>query len=120
MLSRTTMLPEGRFQQPRGTQPGSPEGPMNLPIKSLDRSHDQLVPFLRDHAVWFTFEALVITIFMVVHLGISVETSTHDIDFETCVVGLACGACIGGITMAIVACTGLVLLTAADFWSRRA
>ena len=92
---------------------------MNLPIKSPDRCGRELVSFLRDHAVWFSFEALVITIFMVVYLGISVETSTHDIDFETCAVGLACGAYIGGITMAIVAFTALVLLTAADFMSRR-
>ena len=92
---------------------------MHEPMKSPGRSIREVTLFMREHAAWFSVEALVITIFMVAHLGIRLEESTSDIDIETFLTGLACGAFVGGATTAIVAFTALLLLTAMDFWSPR-
>lgn len=92
---------------------------MNETTKSPGRSIREMTLFMREHAAWFSVEALVIAIFMVAHLGIRLEESTSDIDLETLLAGLACGACVGGMTTAIVAFTALLLLTAMDFWSPR-
>lgn len=81
------------------------------------RRNSQALRFLRDHAVWFLLEALFIIGFMAAHLGIELSGEPVDFDATTCIVGLACGAWIGGVTAAIVAFTAFFVLLFVDLLS---
>jgi len=81
------------------------------------RPQNEAWRFLRHHAVWFLLEALFIIAFMAAYLGMELSDAPVELDVTTCIVGLACGAWIGGVTAAIVAFTALFLLLFVDLVS---
>ena len=88
-----------------------------LPVVAAARSarrNSQALRFLQDHAIWFLLEAFFIIAFMAAHLGIELSGAPVDFDATTCIVGLACGAWIGGVTAGVVAFTAFFVLLLVD------
>ncbi len=80
------------------------------PSSRLKSAMDRIEPFLP----WLLLEVLAAVVFMAVSLGLTVEESGHEIDLDTMLHGLAYGAVVGGVTLAIVAFTVAVMATLID------